>query len=72
MFSSKILSMLKKMHSGFAIILLTILLTGGQGCKKSTIPPPVVPPPVVVKVLTPLTKKISDQTNLINTCYPIH
>ncbi len=67
MFSFKILSMLKKMPGGFAIILITILLTAGQGCKKSTTPPPVVPPPVVVKVLTPLTKKISDQTNLILT-----
>ncbi len=59
--------MLKKMHSGFAIIFITILLTGAQGCKKSTTPPPVVTPPVVVKVLTPLTKKISEKTNLINT-----
>jgi len=55
------------MRNGFAIIFITILLTGGQGCKKSTTPPPVVPPPVVVKVLTPLTKKISDLTNLIST-----
>ncbi|HEV8079646.1 MAG TPA: hypothetical protein VGP43_02965 [Chitinophagaceae bacterium] len=64
--------MLKKMHSGFAIILITILLTAGQGCKKSTTPPPVVPPPVVptpvvVKIYSPLTKKITDQTNLIKT-----
>jgi len=71
MFSFKTLSMLKKIPSGYAIIFITILLTAGQGCKKSTtppgVPPPVVPPPVVVRVLTPLTKKISDQTNLINT-----
>lgn len=59
------------MHSIFlrryVIVIIAFLLTTGQACKKAKTGQPTPPPPVIVKVYSPLTKKITDLTNLIKT-----
>ena len=53
---------------GFVIIFATCVLTAVPACsKKSTAAPSVIPAPVTVKIISPLTKKITDQTTLIKT-----
>ncbi len=51
----------------FLVISIAFLLTGVEGCKKLPGAPTVTQPPVAVKIFSPLTKKITDQTNLIKT-----
>ncbi len=48
-------------------ISIVFLFSGITACKKSATVPPVVQPPTVVRIYSPLTQKITNQTNLIKT-----